>query len=64
MDVSGEHQLDILHSVFKQRLSLDGSPIEEEPEQYQMGEGAEEGEGLEGEEEDAVAIPDQQKCGR
>ena len=51
--MSGDHQLDILHSVFKQRLSLDGSPIEEEAEQYQMG-----GEGEEGGEEGKERVGD------
>lgn len=31
MDVSGEHQLDVLHSMFKQRLTLEGAPIIDEP---------------------------------
>lgn len=57
MDVSGEHQLDIAHSVLKHRLSLNGSPIEEEPEQYQLG-----GEREEGEEEGEEKGGD--KCGR
>lgn len=62
MDVSGEHQLDILHSVYKQRLTLDGAPIEEEPEQYQMG-GEEEGEEKEGEKEGEV-VEVKEECGR
>lgn len=33
MDVSGEHQLDLLTSVLKQRLSVDGKQISEEPQQ-------------------------------
>ena len=37
MDVSGEHQLDVLHSIYKQRLSPDGQPINEEPEQIKLG---------------------------
>ena len=38
MDVSGDHQLDVLHSVYKQRLTMDGQPItEQEPEPIQMG---------------------------
>ena len=63
MDVSGEHQLDVLHSVFKQRLGLDGVPIEDEPEQYQMGgeEGGEEG----GERVGEVAVAGEKtECGR
>ena len=47
MDVSGEHQLDVLHSVYKQRLTPDGQPINEKPEEIKLGaehEG-EEGEG-------------------
>ncbi len=43
MDVSGEHQLDVLHSVFKQRLTTDGQPItEEEPQPVAMGVGGNE----------------------
>ena len=67
MDVSGEHQLDVLHSVFKQRLGLDGLPIEEVAEQYQMGGEGEEGgeEGKEGEGEVMVAgDKDSDKCRR
>ena len=64
MDVSGEHQLDVLHSVFKQRLGLDGAPIEEVAEQYQMGgegeEGGEEGKVKEGE----VVVAGEKDCGR
>ena len=64
MDVSGEHQLDILHSVYKQRLRLDGTLIEEEAEQYQMGgegeEGGEEGRVREGE----VMVAGDNQCGR
>ena len=37
MDVSGEHHLDVLHSVYKVRLSEDGQPIHEEAEQYDLG---------------------------
>ncbi len=37
MDVSGDHQLDVLHSVYKTRLSLDGQPISEATEQYKLG---------------------------
>ena len=64
MDVSGEHQLDVLHSVFKQRLGLDGEPIEETVEKYQMGgEGEEGGEkGREG--EGQVAVATKGECGR
>lgn len=45
MDVSGEHHLDVLHSVFKIRLDDDGSPIVEEAEQYELGASQEEEEG-------------------
>lgn len=31
MDVSGEHQLDVEHTMYKQRLSLDGEVINETP---------------------------------
>ena len=37
MDVSGEHHLDVLHSVYKTRLAEDGKPIAEEAEQYELG---------------------------
>ena len=42
MDVSGEHHLDVLHSVYKIRLADDGSPIVEEAEQYELGASQEE----------------------
>ena len=38
MDVSGEHQLDVLHSIYKQRLSHEGEPINEKPEEIKLGE--------------------------
>ena len=66
MDVSGDHQLDVLHSVYKQRLSVEGTPINEEPEQYQLqdeGEGAEKG----AEKADVKEIKkeeDKETCGR
>lgn len=31
MDVSGEHQLDVEHTMYKQRLNLDGEVINEQP---------------------------------
>jgi hypothetical protein len=31
MDVSGEHHLDVEHTMYKQRLTLDGEPINEQP---------------------------------
>lgn len=31
MDVSGEHQLDIAHGVYKKRLGADGTPVAEKP---------------------------------
>lgn len=37
MDVSGDHQLDVLHSVYKTRLSMDGNPISEPTEEYNLG---------------------------
>ena len=78
MDVSGEHHLDVDHSVFKQRLTLEGEFIAEEPEQYQIGAGHEEdgeeeeegGEKKEGEEkkkgggEKREAKEDKNKCER
>ena len=36
MDVSGEHQLDVLHSMLKQRLSVTGSEIAEKPRESQL----------------------------
>lgn len=45
MDVSGEHHLDVFHSVFKTRLSVDGQPIQEESEQYDLGAANKEDEG-------------------
>ena len=32
MDVSGENQIDVDHNLFKQRLSLSGEKLEDEPE--------------------------------
>ena len=32
MDVSGENQIDVDHDLFKQRLTLSGEKIEDEPE--------------------------------
>ena len=32
MDVSGETQIDVDANLFKQRLDLEGNPIDEEPE--------------------------------
>ena len=57
MDVSEEHQLDVLHSIYKQRLSPDGQPINEEPEEIKLGEehnekGEENKEGTKKEEEE------------
>ena len=64
MDVSGEHQLDVLHSVYKQRLGNDGVPIEEPVEEYTMGAEEEGGEeGKEGEGQVAVATG-KRECGR
>ena len=65
MDVSGEHQLDVLHSVFKVRLTEDGRPIEEATQQYDLGAKEEEPK-----EEDSNAVvkkmlnKPQDKCGR
>ena len=47
MDVSGEHQLDVLHSIYKQRLTPEGQPINEQPEEIKLGAEHEE-EGQEG----------------
>ena len=59
MDVSGEHHLDVLHSVFKTRLSEDGKPIEDDTERYNLG-ATKEGEGEEGKEEGGVAKKEEQ----
>ncbi len=37
MDVSGESQIDIDHHMFKQRLDLDGNPINEAPVKEDIG---------------------------
>ncbi len=37
MDVSGESQIDIDHHMFKQRLDLDGNPINEAPVKEDVG---------------------------
>lgn len=66
MDVSGEHHLDVLHSVYKTRLSEDGQPIHEDTEQYELG-ASKEDEGEEGEEvaKDVKSDADDEgKCGR
>ncbi|CAG5125691.1 unnamed protein product, partial [Candidula unifasciata] len=39
MDVSGDSQIDIHTNLFKQRLDLNGLPINEAPEQHKPGEG-------------------------
>lgn len=31
MDISGEHQLDVSHNIYKKRLSPDGQPMVEAP---------------------------------
>ena len=36
MDVSGENQIDVDHNLFKQRLSLSGEKLEDEPEKEGM----------------------------
>lgn len=36
MDVSGESQIDVISNVFKQRLHLDGTPIDAEAERHGM----------------------------
>lgn len=36
MDVSGEHQLDVLHSMSKQRLTFDGKEVTEKAEKTQL----------------------------
>ena len=43
MDVSGEHQLDVLHSIYKQRLTPEGQAINEQPEEIKLGTEHEEG---------------------
>jgi endoplasmic reticulum-Golgi intermediate compartment protein 3 len=32
MDISGEHQLDVSHNIYKKRLGPDGNPLMEAPE--------------------------------
>ena len=62
MDVSGEHQLDVLHSVYKQRLTVDGQPItEEEPQPVEMGA---EKEGNVTTPTDAPVVVKEEACGR
>lgn len=34
MDVSGESQIDVISNVFKQRLHLDGMPVDAEVEKH------------------------------
>jgi hypothetical protein len=31
MDISGEHQLDVDHNIFKKRIAPNGRPVEEKP---------------------------------
>lgn len=76
MDVSGEHHLDVLHSVFKTRLGENGQPIQEDTEQYELGaskegeDGQQEGDKVEGKLEEKVLPKDvktggnSDKCGR
>lgn len=42
MDVSGENQIDVDHDLFKQRLSLTGEFIEDEPEKEELGDKSQE----------------------
>ena len=35
MDVSGENQIDVDHNLFKQRLTLSGELVEDEPEKHE-----------------------------
>lgn len=37
MDVSGENQIDVDHNLFKQRLTLSGELVEDEPEKQDLG---------------------------
>lgn len=37
MDVSGEQQIDVMHSIFKTRVDLDGKPIDENAEKGDLG---------------------------
>jgi len=40
MDISGEHQLDVDHNIFKKRISPNGRPVEEKPTKEQkLGDG-------------------------
>lgn len=70
MDISGEHHLDVLHSVYKTRLAEDGQPIQEDTEQYELGASKEDEEGVVDKPEDKVIAKDVKadekagKCGR
>lgn len=61
MDVSGEHQLDVLHSIYKQRLSPEGQPINEEPEEIKLGTEHKEEEGENKKEEEKPKQEQQKK---
>lgn len=37
MDVSGEQQIDVMHSIFKKRVDIDGNPIDENVEKGDLG---------------------------
>ena len=65
MDISGEHHLDVLHSVYKVRLTENGQPIHEEAEQYNLGAGKEEEEEEKAKDKkEAVVKKEEDKCGR
>lgn len=67
MDISGEHHLDVLHSVYKIRLGEDGQPIVEEAEQYNLGASQDEGEEPSAKPEVKVEVSpkkEEDKCGR
>lgn len=65
MDVSGDHQLDVLHSVFKQRLTVDGVPIKEEaPQPVEMGAGLESNETTPTDKEEAPVVVKDDICKR
>ena len=67
MDVSGEHHLDVLHSVFKTRMSPEGVPITDDTQQYELGaseEGEEEAKQEDENKEKELVKKEEGECGR
>ena len=72
MDVSGDHQLDVLHSVYKTRLSPDGARVSMPTQQIELGTAATGGRTEEEEEEPSKQMQkqddspgkDSEECGR